>query len=269
MLLIRPSYEILKIDDSPLQLLELAGRTCYKSEDRITECSAEPFVKRIVHSYKHESVIEHCGATVKLIVDRGVTHEIVRHRLASYSQESTRYCNYGKSGNVIFIIPPWVNIPPGQYDFDYSDNEDIYDPRDQIWFDHMLFCEKSYLWLLEDGWTPQEARSVLPNSLKTEIVMTANLREWRHIFKLRTSKQAHPQMREIMVPLLAEFKERVPVIFDDILVETDKKVESTNEIIEDITNILQDENKRLDGDFIGGVKRTWNWMFWPNSKRIG
>ena len=214
MLLIRPSYEILKIDENPLQLLELAGRTCYKSEDRITECSAEPFVKRIVHSYKHESVIEHCGATVKLIIDRGFSHEVVRHRLASYSQESTRYCNYGKGGgNVCFIIPPWTNIQSGYYSI--SDIPDEMNENDEVWYNQMLFSERRYLELLRGGWTPQEARSVLPNSLKTEIVMTANLREWRHIFKLRTSKQAHPQMREIMVPLLAEFQKRVPVIFDD------------------------------------------------------
>ena len=106
MRLVKPSYEILHIDDSALKLLELAGRTCYKSEDRIADGTAEPFVQRIVHDYKHESVIEHANITVKFIVDRGVTHELVRHRLCSFSQESTRYCNYGKALHVTFVIPP-------------------------------------------------------------------------------------------------------------------------------------------------------------------
>jgi thymidylate synthase (FAD) len=215
MKLIKPYYEILKFDSDALQLLELAGRTCYKSEDRITECSAEPFIKRIVHSYKHESVIEHCGATVKFVVDRGVTHELVRHRIASYSQESTRYCNYGKAGDVTFIIPNWASIDEGEYGAPPSTG--IH--NDYRWGQAMFYAEQVYLELLKNGCTPQEARSVLPNSLKTEIVMTTNFREWRHIFKLRTSKQAHPQMREITIPLLEDFQQRVKVLFDDIEVE--------------------------------------------------
>jgi thymidylate synthase (FAD) len=218
MRLTKPSYDIMNITQSPLQLLELSGRVCYKSEDLIKEGSAEKFVNKILHDYKHESVIEHSSLTVKLIIDRGVSHELVRHRLASYSQESTRYCNYGKSkysGHVTFIIPPWVNIEPGIYKL--GDKIPGATPACCEWAWILLRSEQTYLNLLnEHNWTPQQARSVLPNSLKTEIVTTANFREWRHIFSQRTHKTAHPQMREIMIPLLIEISNLVPIIFDDL-----------------------------------------------------
>lgn len=196
------------IDKEILRKIEKAGRTCYKSEEKITSESAKEFVKKILAS-GHETVIEHEKVTVRVICDRGVTHEIVRHRIASYSQESTRYCNYGKNkfGNEITVIDPcfWKSGNP-------EDKK-----KYEIWKKQMEATEKSYLDLLALGASPQEARSVLPNSLKTEIVMTMNLREWRHFFKLRTAPNAHPQMREIACPLLDEFKKRIPVIFDDII----------------------------------------------------
>jgi thymidylate synthase (FAD) len=223
MILVKASFEILEImgkpfsDISPLQLIEQAGRICYKSEDMITNDSAGKFVKKL-NNLNHESVIEHSAMTVKFICDRGVSHELVRHRLCSFSQESTRYCNY-KSG-VTFIIPSWVNTEEGEVEYEnieglffYKDSGNIID---STWLSHMCACEESYLELLSIGWTPQQARSVLPNSLKTEIVMTANFREWRHVFKLRCSPSAHPQMREIMIPLLEKCKELIPVVFDDI-----------------------------------------------------
>lgn len=217
MRLVKPSYEILHIDDGAMRLLELAGRTCYKSEDRISDGTAEPFIKRIVQDYKHESVIEHAGMTVKFIVDRGVTHELVRHRLCAFSQESTRYCNYGKAGHVTFVIPPWVVIEPNEFDYNsFERKRKSLLGSDRVWFDTMNESEQRYLLLLRNRWTPQQARSVLPNSLKTEIVTTANFREWRHILRLRTAKTAHPQMREVMVPLLEDLRTIVPVIFDDI-----------------------------------------------------
>ncbi|KKU94686.1 MAG: Thymidylate synthase, flavin-dependent [Parcubacteria group bacterium GW2011_GWA1_48_11b] len=185
-----------------LKNLERYGRTCYKSEDRITAGSARKFIAAILKS-GHESVIEHEKVTVRIICDRGVTHEIVRHRVASYSQESTRYCNYRSRG--IQVIEP----------FFFVGNEQKY----QIWLNAMSACEKAYNDLIATGASPQEARSVLPNSLKTEIIITYNLREWRHFFKLRCSKRAHPQMREIAVPLLKEFQQQIPVIFDDITTE--------------------------------------------------
>lgn len=204
MQIIKPSFIIEdKIDgEELLRRIERAGRTCYKSEDRITPDSARKFVATIIKR-GHESVIEHEKVTVRVICDRGVTHEIVRHRLASYSQESTRYCNYKSRG--IQIIEP----------FFFVENKKKYD----IWFQAMQSCEAAYNTLIEEGASPQEARSVLPNSLKTEIVITYNLREWRHFFKMRTAKGVHPQMREIAIPLLREFQARIPVIFDDIVPE--------------------------------------------------
>ena len=162
----------------------------------------------------HLSVIEHANATVRIVCDRGVTHEIVRHRLASYSQESTRYANYAnqKFGNEITVIKPcfWKEGTP----------------EFELWSESMTHSEKIYLDLIEGGASPQQARSVLPNSLKTEIVVTCNLREWRHIFTLRCDTPAHPQMREIMLPLLGEFHKRLPVIFDDLFERFEQDIES-------------------------------------------
>lgn len=189
-----------------LKNIERFGRVCYKSESNITEDSASPFISRIIKS-GHESVIEHEKVSVKIICDRGVSHEIVRHRIASYSQESTRYCNYikDKFGNELTFIKPifWTEESP-EY---------------QIWFSSMENIEKTYMQLINLGARPEQARTVLPNSLKTEIIVTMNLREWRHFFKLRTSNRAHPQMREISIPLLQEFKILLPCIFDDIISE--------------------------------------------------
>ena len=187
-----------------LKNIEKFGRVCYKSESRITENSANSFVQRIIKR-GHESVIEHEKITVKIICDRGVSHEIVRHRIASYSQESTRYCNYtdDKFGNELTFIKPCF--------WDQNSNEY------NIWYKQMKSVEKNYFSLIDLGSTPEQARSILPNSLKTEIVITMNLREWRHFFKLRTSLKAHPQMREISLPLLNEMSNYLPMIFSDLL----------------------------------------------------
>ena len=182
-----------------LKRLERYGRTCYKSEDRITPLSARHFIRMLIKN-GHESVIEHEKVTVRVICDRGVSHEWVRHRIGSYSQESTRYCNYS-SGEMQFIEPIFFKTDAEKY---------------KVWEKTMRVCEEAYNKLLQMGASPQEARSVLPNSIKTELVVTYNLREWRHFFRLRCSKRAHPQMREITVPLLYEFQKRIPVIFDDI-----------------------------------------------------
>jgi len=217
MLLVKPSHEILtKINrEEVLKHIELCGRTCYKSEDKITENSSSKFVSGIFKS-GHYSVLEHFNISVRFICDRGVTHELVRHRLASYSQESTRYVNYNKKG-MTFIIPPWVNISPGEYKF-YSDVSENLEYNDSEWIHYCLYCEKRYNDLIEHGWKPQEARSILPNSLKTEIVTTTNLREWYHILNLRTSKAAHPQIREIMFPLLTELNLLLPEIYESLIV---------------------------------------------------
>jgi len=199
--------------------IEKAGRTCYKSENRITAESAEKFVANLIKS-GHESVIEHESISVKFICDRGVSHELVRHRLASFSQESTRYCNYSKDkfdNQLTFIIPCWLDIQNG-FETTIKDIIQMRGLNPLYWqfYWSLAIAETSYIELLKGEWTPQQARSVLPNSLKTEIVVTANLREWRTIFKQRTSNAAHPQMRELMCPLLEELKQKLPVIFNDI-----------------------------------------------------
>ncbi len=205
MRVINAGYQILSpIDeDTILSQLERIGRVCYKSEQNISKDSAKKFIQGIIKS-GHESVIEHCSITVKFICDRGVSHEIVRHRIASYSQESTRYCNYSKDqfGNEITVIKPcfWDESSPNYL----------------IWKKQMESIEKAYFDLLSNGAKPEEARSILPNSLKTEIVVTMNLREWRHFFKLRTSRRAHPQMREVAIMLLENFKTTLPTVFEDI-----------------------------------------------------
>lgn len=200
LLLNPPSYGEL------LSRVEVAGRTCYKSEGKITETSGEPFVRNIIKR-GHEAVIEHGSLSVRFVCDRGVSHEIVRHRLAAYCQESTRYCNYSKGefGTQITVIEPCF-LEPGTVGYD-------------LWKKSCFDSEKAYFDMLEWGCSPQEARSVLPNSLKTEVVMTADLREWRHFLKLRTSPAAHPQMRELALGLLRMLKEQYPVFFEDIEVE--------------------------------------------------
>lgn len=208
MRIVSPSFSFNhEIDGNEIiKLLEKAARVCYKSEEKITSDSAKPFLKSII-ARGHESVLEHEKITVTVVCDRGVSHEIVRHRIASYSQESTRYCNYcnEKFGNELTFIKPCF----------WQENDYCY----QIWKQEMQQIENAYNVLIGHGASPQEARSVLPNSLKTEIVMTMNIREWRHFFKLRTSKAAHPQMREIAQMMLTEFAKRIPIVFDDILSE--------------------------------------------------
>ena len=205
MKIIDPYFEILHMADKDemLNLLEKAARTCYKSEDKISSGSAGQLLKRLMKT-GHESVIEHISITVRLICDRGVTHELVRHRLCSFSQESTRYANYSKDkfGSEITIIRPFF-FEAGSKEY-------------KIWKESMQASEDAYLSLLKNGAKAQEARSVLPSSLKADIVVTANIREWRHIFKLRCSKASHPQMRQSMLPLLDHFYKEMPVLFDSI-----------------------------------------------------
>jgi thymidylate synthase (FAD) len=205
MKIIKPSIEILD-NITPVEVLkklELCGRVCYKSEDKITDESAVKFISNII-KWGHESVLEHVSFSVRFICDRGVSHEIVRHRIASYSQESTRYCNYSKGdfdGQITVIEP--LYLEPGTEGY-------------EIWKKACQEAENNYFRLLQYGCTAQEARAVLPNSLKTEIVMTANVREWRHFLKLRTSKTSHPQMREVADMLLTELNFILPSLFDDI-----------------------------------------------------
>lgn len=183
-----------------MRSLEVKGRVCYKSETRITDASADKFVESLI-SRGHESVIEHEKISARFVVDRGVSHEIVRHRIASYSQESTRYCNYGHDNEITVIEPFFFGRETAKYD---------------TWLFACESAESNYMSLLELGAIPQEARSVLPNSLKTEIEVTFNLREWRHFFRLRCASAAHPQMQQVAIPLLLHLMGRLPVIFGDI-----------------------------------------------------
>lgn len=217
MRVIPASYDIVNIPtrEKALQDIERAARTCYKSEDYIKEGSANRLVKSLIDR-GHEAMLEHVSFTVRFICDRGVSHELVRHRVASFAQESTRYCNYSKdkfSNELTFIYPRFWDHYIGLKEEPNALN--LY----KNWHTAMENAEKAYFTLLEKGATPQEARSVLPNSIKTEVVMTANLREWRHFFKLRTSKAAHPQMRELTIPLLEDLKDILPDFFNDIEVE--------------------------------------------------
>ena len=206
---INAGYEILTpIRGDELQLIEKAGRTCYKSEDKITDESAKKFVAGLIKR-NHEAMLEHSFLSIRFICDRGVSHELVRHRLASFAQESTRYCNYSqdKFGNELTFIKPFF--------LDEDTNEY------RVWEHAMKVAESDYMMMLNAGRTPQEARSILPNSIKTEVVMSTNYREWRHFFKLRAARAtgpAHPQMEEITRPLLEELKILIPVVFDDIIV---------------------------------------------------
>ena len=204
MKIIDQTWEWLQKPVKPLEILELAGRTCYKSENRITEGSAEKFVKMIL-DLGHETVIEHICASVRLITNRGVTHELVRHRLASYSHESTRYVRY--KDELQFVKPVWWSDPG------YSEEQK------QHWAHAMELGEKLYLEALAKGDRPEQAREMLPHSIKTEIVMTANLREWRHIFAMRCSKEAHPQMRSLMLDCLKGFAQEIPIVFDRLAIK--------------------------------------------------
>ena len=219
--IMRAGFEILTpishdgIDE--LKHVERIGRVCYKSEDRITEDgeSAKKFVKMLIDR-GHEAMIEHSSLSVRFTVDRGVSHELVRHRIASFAQESTRYVNYSldRYGNEINVIhiEKGITLDKKMNNMDANTIAAVIEE----WERAMEDAEKHYMKMIELGATPQIARTVLPSSTKTELVITANYREWRAFFKLRISATAHPQMREITIPLLEELKKRLPVIFDGI-----------------------------------------------------
>jgi len=197
--LLKQSYEILSFPTDLEQLIEIAGRTCYQSHDKITNISASRFCTKMVES-GHHAMIEFGNITVKFITNRGVTHELVRHRLCSFAQESTRYVKYGK--DMEFIEPVWWR------------NSSIIER--EAFINSLRFSRDSYCRLIDYGWVPQKAREVLPNALKTEIVVNANVREWRHILTLRCANSAHPQIRALMIPLLNELTDMWPGLFMDV-----------------------------------------------------
>lgn len=210
MKVIKQSFYILTpISDDGMQelrFIECAARTCYRSNFSVTNEDCKTFIKGLI-TRGHEAMLEHGSISVRIVTDRGISHELVRHRIASYAQESTRWCNYGtdKFGNELTFIEPIFKEKEGHLH--------------NIWWHQCAQIEETYLEMLENGWTPQMARSILPNCLKTEIVVTANYREWRNIFRLRCAKDAHPQMRELMLDILKAFRYSIPVIFDDLYEE--------------------------------------------------
>lgn len=216
MKLINSSVQILdEINESEvINKIAKVARTCYKSEDASTPDKDKALVKRLIQS-GHEAMIEHYSISVKFICDRGVSHELVRHRMASFAQESTRYCNYSKDkfGNELtFILPSWNYTKTAIYKGLNNFDGDFFE-------EGLRQTEKCYFKLLELGWLPQQARSILPNAIKTEVNMTANLREWRHFFKLRCATAAHPDMRVLALDLLKQMYIAIPTVFEDLYKE--------------------------------------------------
>lgn len=222
MILLKPYAEIEGIyqggfPQHPYDLIEKAGRVCYKTDHKISNTSAPKFIRNIIKA-GHLSVIEHSAMTCRFVCDTGVTHELVRHRLCAFSQESTRYVNYMKRGNCQFIIPPWCDLEPGEYGKDKVAEIAVSSPDptppEIEWLCAMWSAEFAYNKLIGAGWKAEQARDVLPKSTKTEIIVTANFREWLHIFSLRCSPKAHPQMREVMIPVRAELSGLYPDVFN-------------------------------------------------------
>lgn len=207
MIIVKPYAKILNVPDSGsgiemLRRIEYYARVSHRSEDSITADSWDRFIRTVVLSHGDFSVIEHETVNVEMLVDRGITHEIVRHRLASYTQESTRFVNYQKKGGEAKFIKP---------------DEIMLNGMSQIWESAMEDAERAYMDMTKYGVKPQIARSVLPNSLASLIICTMNLRTWRHFFLMRTSAEVHPQMKEVTIPLLKEFQEKIPILYEDIV----------------------------------------------------
>ena len=228
MKIVEPKYEILTdISEGgikELQQIERVARVCYKSEDKITPDgeSAKKLVGFLVKQ-GHEAMLEHSQLSVLFTCDRAIANELVRHRIASFAQESTRYCNYSKEKfgyNITVIKPFYINKEQDKLAYNR-------------WVASCESAERTYLWMLGNGYRPEGARCVLPLCLKTEIVVTANYREWRNIFKLRTPVAAHPQMRELMCPLLKELQSKIPVVFDDIYTYWPKDEQTRKESVEE------------------------------------
>lgn len=183
--------------DALLRRIEWCARISHRSEE--AEPDTERFLRSVVLNHGDWSVVEHASVSVEFYVDRGVTHEEVRHRLFSFTQESTRFVNYVKK-----MLP----------EFMYPRPDDL--TLDPDWLEAIEFAEEKYQALIAKGWKPQEARSVFPTALASKIIVTGNLRNWRHFFLMRTTKEAHPQMRQVTWPLLKEFKEKIFIFFEDI-----------------------------------------------------
>jgi thymidylate synthase (FAD) len=215
MKLINPYVAVMKGLEEPdviMAFLELCARNCYKSEEKINELSAAKLIEKLIKR-KHWTPFEFHDVTVRFVIDRGISHELVRHRLCSFLQESSRYCDYG-DGHVCFVIPYFAeHIEAGVYDSGVTRSWKGWKPEEHEWFNAMSVAEEYYKQLRDHKLSPQGARDVLPNSLKTDVICKANLREWMHIFKLRCDDKAHPDMVKVARMVLKEFRERLPLIF--------------------------------------------------------
>jgi thymidylate synthase (FAD) len=212
---IKPGYywpeTTVKMFPFVLEHLERCGRICYKSEDRITEDSAGRFVQMLRNS-GHESVLEHISLTAIVICSRACSHQLVRHRIAAYSQESMRYVNYGKYENLQVICPPSIGLEEGSYHTGYTDLD-----QKTGWLGIVGLCYEEYLHELAEGIKPEDARYLLPHCSKTELAVTFNIRQWRHIFQERAlNKHAQWEIRDIFSGILQDLKQRIPVVFDDL-----------------------------------------------------
>jgi thymidylate synthase (FAD) len=212
MKIVKPSFEILSATNleyvtEQLKIIELAGRNCYKSEDKICEGSHDKIIG-MLRLKKHFSVLEHGNMTVRMIGSRAFSHQLVRHRLAAYSQESQRYCNYnkGKFGSEVTFVEP---VKFSEWDEELQKN----------FTTSLQLAEKCYQELVEQGMKAEDARGVLPNQCKTEVVVTMNLRSWMHFFSMRCDKHAQAEIRLIATGLLEEFNKLMPVIFEDLAKE--------------------------------------------------
>lgn len=190
-----------------LRFIEKQARISHRSEDRQTLDSWERFITAVVMQHGDYSVIEHASITATIRVDRGVTHELVRHRLFAFTQESTRFVRY--KGDLEFIMPDLIASSAGPNGDSVGTIADF--------FAAIAVASDTYFKMLDRGTRPQEARSILPNALAATIAVTGNLRNWRHFFLMRTSKETHPDFKRITIPMLAEFQRVVPLIYDDII----------------------------------------------------
>ncbi len=184
-----------------LKKIEWAARFSHATEDAQTDDSWERFLRAVVIQHGDWSVVEHASVSVDFLVDRGVTHELVRHRLFGFTQSSTRFINYAKK------MPPSFVYPDGG----------VPEEMDTDWLQAIEYAEVKYVKLIAKGWPPQKARSVFPNALSSRILVTGNLRNWRHALIMRTTRETHPQFRQVSLPLLAQFQERIPILFEDIV----------------------------------------------------
>lgn len=208
MTIVEPHANLMDVPDRSagillLKKVEWCARISHGTEDDQGEESWDRFLRAVVLQHGDWSVVEHASATVDFLVDRGISHELVRHRLCAFTQSSTRFINYSKKVTPTFVMPDFSQIP---YRIE----------AESCWRQQIERAEESYREMLRIGCAPQIARSVFPNALSTRLAVTSNLRNWRHVLLMRTTKEAHPQMRKVMIPLLAQFQERIPILFEDI-----------------------------------------------------